>query len=95
MMPTAPSIAAYAAAHPPIDKPQPVLQPFQIRVIEEKQELDTRLERLGEFIAGASFKHIEALERSRLRRQMALMSELSTVLGARIAAFTPSPSQPA
>lgn len=86
-MPLGPAVAAFAAANPPADKPERVLQPFQIRVLEEKEELDGRVERLGDFIAGAAFKHLDALEKARMRKQMALMSELSTILGARIAAF--------
>lgn len=85
--PLMPAIAAFASTVKPTEAPSRVLQPFQIRVLEEKQELDGRVERLGEFIAGPVFKAVDHAEKARLRTQLRLMCELSTVLGARIAAF--------
>lgn len=64
-----------------------VLKPHQQRVVEEKNELDARLSRLNEFIKGPFFETVADDEASRLRRQHALMAQLSTVLGERIAAF--------
>jgi len=63
--------------------------PFQLRVIEEKSELDARLDRLQKFLAG-SVGTVPAEERSRLREQARVMYEYSHILGRRIAAFTGS-----
>ena len=56
--------------------------------------LDAWVDKTADFLASPACKAVSALERARMRTQLRLMCELSTVLGARIAAFT-SPSQPA
>jgi len=68
---------------------QPLLQPHQQRVVDEKAELDGKLERLSAFIHGAKFEAIDEAEQSRLKRQQAIMVDLSLVLGERIEAFQP------
>ena len=93
-MPIGAAVAAHAATAKRIEAPTPVLKPFQIRVIEEKERLDAWVDKTADFLASPACKAVSALERARMRTQLRLMCELSTVLGARIAAFT-SPSQPA
>lgn len=74
----------------------PVLQPHQQRVVDEKHELDEKLEKLTAFIeANPLFASpaIAEAERCRLRRQHEAMSLYSQVLGERIAAFDPATVQ--
>lgn len=61
--------------------------PYQYRVVVEKQELDERRERLGEFKNTDAFARLPWQEQERLNTQAHLMTALSAVLGARIAAF--------
>lgn len=64
------------------------LQPHQQRVVEEKAELDEKLDKLSEFIESSPvFKDLDHTERHRLLRQEGLMFGYSNVLGERIAAF--------
>lgn len=64
------------------------LQDFQKRVVEEKQQLDDRISALTQFIDHSEvFKKVDSDEQSRLRRQLEIMLQLSSVLGARIHAF--------
>ncbi len=67
--------------------PVQALQPHQQRVVDEKTELDERRKKLIAFIHGPVFGTTPEAERHRLERQYDLMTELSTVLGDRIAAF--------
>lgn len=61
--------------------------PHQERVIEEKRELDERIEKLGNFFESKPFQSVGAEERGRMGRQFMIMKELSSVLGDRIRAF--------
>jgi hypothetical protein len=63
------------------------LQPFQIRVVEERNALDEKLTKLNTFIVGDKFMDLPDEERLRLRRQASAMEEYSKILGDRIAAF--------
>ena len=63
------------------------LQPHQQRVVDEKTELDERREKLGSFKNGNLFPMLPWQEQERLNTQAHLMTALSAVLGARIAAF--------
>lgn len=62
---------------------------YQQRVIEEKRDLDTRLDALEKFTAADSklFKTLPDAEQVRMHRQLVAMHSLSTILGERIAAF--------
>jgi hypothetical protein len=64
------------------------LQPHQIRVLAEKDELDQRLQRLVAFMNTATFTELSEAEQARMRRQQDLMAELSAILGERIDAFS-------
>jgi len=61
---------------------------YQIRVIEEKDELCRKLDALGLFIdKGAVFPQLSTAEQARLRYQRLLMAGYLSVLTERIAAF--------
>lgn len=63
------------------------MQPFQKRVVEEKAELDGRLEKLNEFLKDPKFE-VDAEEMKRLKNQASVMQTYSRILRDRIAAFT-------
>lgn len=63
------------------------MEAYQLRVIEEKRKLDSDLEKLQTFLKSDIFGSISSAEQERLNRQSRIMSELSGVLGERIAAF--------
>lgn len=65
----------------------PVLSPHQQRVVDEKAELDQRIEKLAVFINGQIFATVPQDERERLTRQLEVMRELSVILADRIAHF--------
>ena len=65
------------------------LQPWQQRVIDEKNELDNRIINLNWFIESSAFNKIDRDEQRRLRIQLELMFELQAVLLARIKSFQP------
>lgn len=65
------------------------LKPHQKRVVDEKTELDDKLSKLKSFIDGnAIFAGLPDDEKKRLVRQHSCMTEYSSILGERIAAFT-------
>lgn len=64
-----------------------MLIPHQLRVVEEKQELDTKRVKLDAFIHGETFPTLDPSEQARLRRQSIIMELYSQVLGERIDAF--------
>lgn len=65
------------------------MQPYQERVVQEKQELDEKLTKLEAFIFRGVGKWFELSESERLRmtKQYCYMMDYSKVLGERIAAF--------
>jgi hypothetical protein len=64
------------------------MQPHQQRVVEEKKELDEKLDKLKAFIETSPiFKGLHQDERGRLNRQFDVMAEYSSILAQRIAAF--------
>lgn len=63
------------------------MKPHQLRVIEEKRELDDKRKKLDTFIGSEKFKAIPLEERWRLTRQASHMMAYSDVLGERIKAF--------
>lgn len=63
------------------------MQPHQQRVVDEKAELDDRLDKLCLFSNSRTFASLPIAEQERLNTQRHLMCALSAVLGARIAAF--------
>jgi hypothetical protein len=63
------------------------VKPHQHRVIDEKAELDARLEKLHTFLHGDLYHTLEHAEQLRLCRQAIAMREYANILGERIAAF--------
>ncbi len=62
--------------------------PYQQRVIDEKKELDIKLERLVGFIVSPHFLEVVGLEeRRRLTSQAEMMKKYSAILGERIGAM--------
>jgi len=64
------------------------MQPFQQRVVDEKTELDDKLQKLDAFGRTDFFQTLPPAEQGRLNRQHSVMEEYSRILGERIAAFT-------
>ncbi len=63
------------------------MQDFQQRVVDEKNELDAKREKLGAFKNTNFFARLPWQEQERLNTQGHVMTMYSAVLGARIAAF--------
>lgn len=63
------------------------MQPYQERVVEEKADLDSKIEKLAFFLAGEKAQNLPPGENPRMTRQLAAMREYSAVLGERIACF--------
>lgn len=63
------------------------LEPHQQRVVEEKQQNDERLTKLIAFNEGPVFARMDQADRQLMLRQQAVMTELSEILGQRIARF--------
>lgn len=63
------------------------MEPYQQRVIEEKNELDEKLAKLSSFGTSAMFTALPVEEQGRLNRQYRVMEEYSRILQERIAAF--------
>jgi len=64
------------------------LQPWQQRIIAEKDELDAKVKKLVAFLRSDAFTVINSAERERLQEQVMLMLAYSHTLGERIAAFS-------
>lgn len=65
-------------------------QPHQVRVVEEKKELDEKISMLSAFLYTAIFESLDESEKARLRLQHSVMELYSDILRQRIAAFVPS-----
>lgn len=65
------------------------LQPHQQRVVDEKLDLDEKLQKLELFVTSSNFTHIvkDEAEQQRLIRQCAVMKEYSNILEERILNF--------
>lgn len=64
------------------------MQPYQQRVVDEKTELDGRLEKLNAFLASEKREGLPADEAGRMVAQAEAMGTYSRILGERIAHFT-------
>lgn len=60
---------------------------YQQRVIDEKMELDSKLEKLNAFFATEIFNRLLDEEKDRMRRQAMAMLAYSGILDERIKAF--------
>lgn len=67
------------------------MEAYQQRVVDEKTELDAKIEKLLEFRASPNIRIVSPEARNLLRRQALAMQEYSDVLGERIAQFLNSP----
>ena len=65
------------------------MKPYQERVLGEKCDLDVKIDRLDDFFSGPEFVGLSPEEKGRLLRQRSVMKDYSSILGERIAAFTP------
>ena len=63
------------------------MQPHQKRVIDEKHELDTKIEALSAFIGTPTYHSITHQDQYLLRRQLVAMTEYSSILKERIDLF--------
>ena len=63
------------------------MEAYQKRVVEEKKELDEKLEKLIVFLDSDKFDRLPPEEQDRMSRQQEVMEEYSDILGERIAAF--------
>jgi len=63
------------------------MQPHQQRVVDEKSELDVKIEKLTSFFSNSIFSGLPEDEQGRLKSQVHYMSEYSRVLGERINCF--------
>ena len=63
------------------------MQPHQQRVVDEKTELDGKLEKLQAFMFTSIHDGLPEDEKTRLKEQSVHMASYSRVLGERIAAF--------
>jgi hypothetical protein len=64
------------------------MEAYQSRVIDEKQELDSKLEKLDQFATSEQFATVAPAEQERLQRQLQIMKNYSQVLSERIEAFS-------
>jgi hypothetical protein len=62
------------------------MKPYQERVVQEKKELDERMERLRQFIGTDAFDALDHDEQVRLEKQLDVMHDYSGILAERIAA---------
>lgn len=63
------------------------MQPHQQRVVDEKQELDTKRDKLTVFLKGDLFESLPDNEQDRLAKQLGIMAEYSNILAERIVHF--------
>ena len=64
------------------------MQPYQQRVVEEKEQLNERIDKLYAFTSSPAFRRIPEDERNRMIRQLRAMGAYSAILHERIEAFT-------
>lgn len=65
----------------------PHLHEFQQRVVDEKTDLDEKIEKLYAFLQGKIYPELPVPEQKRLKAQVTWMRKYSSVLGERIEAF--------
>ena len=61
--------------------------PYQERVIQEKKELDEKLEKLDTFVRSEIYKTLPVEEQNRLLKQYSIMESYSHILNERIVNF--------
>lgn len=63
------------------------MEAYQQRVVDERRELDEKIERLAGFIASTAFDFVDHEQRQLLLRQIEAMGVYSEILRKRIALF--------
>jgi hypothetical protein len=63
------------------------MEAHQQRVVDEKKELDEKLQKLTSFFTTSIFSGIDEGEQKRLKKQSEIMSQYSDILGERIENF--------
>lgn len=63
------------------------MQPYQQRVVDEKSELNGKIEKLTDFIESDQFIVLDVDERHRMREQWVVMRMYSKILSDRIDTF--------
>ena len=63
------------------------MQAFQQRVVDERNELTSKLDKLTEFLKSEIFKALPTDEQTRLQKQHAVMNEYANILAERIVHF--------
>jgi hypothetical protein len=63
------------------------LQEYQIRVVDEQRELQSRLDKLSAFVSSPNFGMLPEAEQDRMFRQANVMAQYNAILRERIAAF--------
>jgi hypothetical protein len=64
-----------------------VMEAWQQRVIDEKKQLDERIEKLAIFIQGELYNTLDPVEQKRLTDQIHAMDSYARILGQRIGAW--------
>lgn len=63
------------------------LAPYQQRVVDEKRELDERIDKLAAFFKTEAFGNLPTYDRTLMRQQHRAMDRLSVILRLRIQRF--------
>jgi hypothetical protein len=63
------------------------MEAYQERVVEEREQLGAKIDKLGSFVSSDVFKTVDDAEQKRLRRQLTIMQQYLQVLNERIAEF--------
>jgi len=63
------------------------LEPYQRRIINEKEDLDEKIGRLDKFLGGELYLTMPVNDQELLRHQALIMKQYSNILGTRIARF--------
>lgn len=63
------------------------MKDHELRVVEEKADLDDKLKKLQKFVFSETFSSLDLGERWRLTTQCHIMTEYSAILTARISEF--------
>lgn len=67
------------------------LKPFQQRVVDEKRELDDKIQKLDVFVRNDTmFRSLSTLDQRLLREQLVVMHDYHRILGERIELFQPA-----
>lgn len=86
--PPAPTVAPSGALPPLESLPKATAIPaFQQRVIDERQALVEKIDKLGPFIGSDIYNTLPTEEQSRLQSQLNVMNDYASILGDRIQAF--------